>query len=125
DIPMGAVARLKNLQQLSGEPQLKALVQAIDLELSLPGLYLDLHGGKAANDPTVTLLGNQRKAEGPKPDHIKAALAQKYATPTDTPQSSDVAARIDQWFHTGMQEIDTGWTNLFRFVDMRGGNQDS
>ena len=122
---MGAVARLKNLQQLSGEQQLKALVQAIDLELSLPGLYLDLHGGKSANDPTVTLLGTQRKAEGPKLDHIKAALHQKYATPTDTPQSSDVAARIDQWFHTGMQEIDTGWTNLFRFVDMRGGNQDA
>lgn len=123
---MGAVARLEKLSQLSGEQQLKALVQAIDLELSLPGMYLDLQGGKSANGPTVTLLG-QRPADatGPRLEHIKAALQQKYATPADTPQSSDVAARIDQWFHTGMRELDTGWTNLFRFVDMRGGNQDS
>lgn len=122
---MGAVARLNNLAKLSGEKQLTALAQAINLELSLPGLSLDLRGGKAANDEAVTLLHDRKRPELPSIDRIKAALHQKYATPTDTPQSSDVAARVDQFFHTGLQEIDLGWTNLFRLVDMRGGNQDA
>lgn len=122
---MGAVARLKNLANLPKEKQLSALAQAINLELSLPGMALDLAGGKAANDDSVSLLSDRKKPDLPNIDHIKSALRQKYATPTDTPQSSDVAARIDQWLHTGLREIDLGWTNLFRFVDMRGGNQDT
>ncbi|MBB5885471.1 hypothetical protein DYQ93_11420 [Xanthomonas sp. LMG 8992] len=105
------------------EQQRKALVEAIDLELSLPGMYLDLYNGKAANDAVVTLL-HGRKASVPQMAAIKAMLSTKYATPSDSPVSADVAARIDQWFHTGMQEIDTGWTNLYRLVDMRTGNQD-
>ncbi|MCD7096941.1 hypothetical protein [Stenotrophomonas sp. MMGLT7] len=127
---MTAVAKYNNLAKLPNrsEQQLKALAQAVDLELALPGMYLDLHGGKSANSPIVTLI-KQAPASPERPlwsqDSIKAALRAKYATPADTPISSDVAARIDQWFHTGMQDLDTGWTNLYRLVDMRGGNQDT
>jgi hypothetical protein len=130
---MNAVAKFHKLAALGAgtSAQLKALAQAVNLEFALPSLYLDLHGGKAANQPGVTLLGRQKAAE-PRaiwsPEAIKAGMRElrtKYATPDDTSVSSDVAARIDQWFHTGMQEIDTGWTNLFRLVDMRGGNQDT
>lgn len=127
---MTAVAKFNNLARLpsQSEQQRTALVQAIDLELSLPGLCLDLIGGKAANDSTVTLVGKSaQRADGPKLslDAVKAALRVKYPTAADTLVSSDVPARIDQWFHTGMQEIDTGWTNLYRLVDMRNGNQDA
>ncbi|WP_115513052.1 hypothetical protein [Xanthomonas arboricola] len=127
---MTAVAKFNTLARLpaQSEQQRMALVQAIDLELSLPGLCLDLIGGKAANDSTVTLVGKSaQRADGPKLslDAVKAALRVKYPTAADTLVSSDVPARIDQWFHTGMQEIDTGWTNLYRLVDMRNGNQDA
>lgn len=122
---MGAVARLKNLANLPKEKQLSALAQAINLELSLPSMALDLQGGKAANDETVSLLGERKRPELPSMEAVKAALHQKYATPTDTPQSSDVAARVVQWNNAGLRELDLGWTNLFRLVDMRGGNQDA
>lgn len=123
---MTSIARFAALGSLpsQSEQQRKALVEAIDLEFALPGMYLELYNGKASNDGTATMLGG-RKAPGHSVDGIKAALHRKYATPSDTPQSADVAARIDQYFHTGMQEIDLGWTNLFRLVDMRGGNQDA
>ncbi|MGH8083867.1 MAG: hypothetical protein ACREPV_01145 [Lysobacter sp.] len=121
---MTSVARFNALGQLpsQSEQQRKALVDAIDLEFGLPGMYLDLCNGAAANDGSVTLLSD-RKALAPKVAGIKSALQLKYAVPSDSDASTDVANRIDQFFHTGMQEIDLGWTNLFRVVDMRGSNQ--
>lgn len=104
------------------EQQRKALVEAIDLEFGLPGMYLDMLNGRAANDGVVTLVGD-RKAHAPKIDGIKSFLHTKYAVPGDSTAASDMATRIDQWFHSGLEDIDLGWTNLFRFVDMRGSNQ--
>lgn len=124
---MNAVARFAALAKLptASEQQRRALADAIDLELSLPNMYLDLAGGKAANDPTVKQLSERAKAQAPKLEAVKSALSLKYPTASDSPQSSDVAARIDQWFHTGLAELDLGWTNLFRLVDMRSANQDA
>lgn len=121
---MTSVARFHALGQLpaKSDQQRKALVDAIDLELALPGMYLDLHSGQAANDSAVTLISD-RKVAAPKVDAIKSVLHSKYAVPGDTPVSADIANRIDQFFHVGMAEIDLGWTNLFRLVDMRGSNQ--
>lgn len=125
---MSAVAKFHALASLptQTDQQRKALAEAVNLELSLPGMFLDMAGGKAANDARVTVTS----AAGARPalpnlDAVKSALRVKYPTATDTPQSANVAARIDQWFHTGLAEIDMAWTNLFRLVDMRGGNQDA
>lgn len=122
---MSAILKFATLGNLpaQSEQQRKALVEAIDFELMLPSLYLDMYAGKAANSDLVTHVGRSKAPAVVGVDGIKAALRAKYATPADTPQSSDVAHRIDQWFHTGMQDIDLGWTNLFRFIDLRGSNQ--
>lgn len=123
---MSAVAKFAALASLpmQTEQQRKALAQAVNLELMLPAMFLDMVGGKSANDARVKHVGTTRH-EMPNLEAVKSALRVKYPTTTDTPQSSNVAARIDQWFHTGLAEIDLAWTNLFRLVDMRGGNQDA
>ncbi|WP_337052480.1 hypothetical protein [Pseudoxanthomonas sp. USHLN014] len=118
-------ARLASLPNRS-EQQYKALAMAINLDLSLPNLYLDLCNGKAANDSVVTLLGRERGGDvgqAIKAARVQHALHQKYAVPTDTPQSSDVAHAIVDWYQTGLQELDLGWTNLYRLVDLRSTNQ--
>lgn len=119
------VARFHALSQLpaGSVEQRKALVEAIDLELSLPSLYLDLSGGRAANDATVTLVGDRKAVAAPKVEAIKSALAVKYAVPGDSPSTGDIANRIGQFFNTDLAAIDQGWTNLFRLVDMRGTGQ--
>ena len=123
---MTAVARFNELAKLPAQTQeqYKALAEAVSLELSLPNLYLDLAGGKAANTAAGLQLQDARRAP-PSLESIKSALRVKYPTASDTPQSANVAARIDQWFHTGMDEIDTQWTQLYRLVDMRDSNQDA
>ena len=124
---MSAVAKFAALASLPSQTaeQRKALAAAINLELTLPGMFLDMHAGKAANDPRVTLTSAGARPARPDLEAVKSALRVKYPTAGDTPQSSNVAARIDQWYHTGLSEIDLAYTNLFRLVDMRGGNQDA
>lgn len=123
---MRNVARYNLIGQLpaQSEQQRKALVEAIDLDLSIPNLYLDIHNGKASNDRTVTLLGG-RQAEEPKLERIKSFMGIKYATPSDSPFMSDVPPRVEAVFHEAMPEIDLGWTNLFGLVDLRGSNSPS
>lgn len=126
---MTSVATVADFHALGRLPdrsqeQYRALAAAVSLELSLPQLFLDNAGRKAANVGANLHLIDANQA-APSLDAIKSALRVKYQTATDTPQSSNVAARIDQWFQTGMVEIDTQWTQLFRLVDMRGGNQDA
>lgn len=123
---MRNVARYNTLGQLpaASEQQRKALVEAVELDLSIPNLYLDLHNGKAANDRTVTLLGG-RTVEEPKIERIKSFIGMKYATPSDSPFMADVPPRVEAVFHEAMPEIDLGWTNLFGLVDMRGSNSPS
>lgn len=123
---MRNVANYQALADLpaASEQQRKALVEAIDLDLAVPGLYLDLLNGKALNDGNVTLLSG-RKTEAPKLERIKSFMGMKYATPSDSPFMSDVPPRVEAVFHDDMANIDLGWTNLFSFIDMRGSNQDS
>lgn len=121
---MNTVARYHSLAKMPAGPQrLKALAEAIDLDLSVPQNYLDLQGGKAANQTDVHNLG--RKApELPNVDRVKAFLAQKYTTPSDTPALSDVAASMTEVFHTNMPTVDLGWTNLFTVHDLRSSTSD-
>jgi hypothetical protein len=58
-------------------------------------------------------------------DAVKAHLATKYATPGDNPALAATADRVAGFFHSGINELDLGWTNLFQFVDMRQSNQTS
>ena len=123
---MNAVARFAALAKMpTGSPQqYAALAQAVSLELGLVDMYLDLRTSKAAND-NVSLSLMDAKGAPPSLDAVKAALGVKYPTASDTPASSSVAARIERWFHTGMNDIDVQWANLFDLVDLRDSNHDS
>lgn len=127
---MRTISNYKALASVPGDDRskLKALAAAVSLDLSLPTLcaeimgerVTDLMGAKggavrrfAANEPVI-----------PSVERIKSYLATKWATPSDTPYLSDVAQRVESFFHTNMPEVDLGWQNLFTALDLRGSNQD-
>lgn len=117
---MQTVARYQNLAKVpAGQQRLKALAEAINLDLALPQMFLDLQGGKAANQANVHSPGGAKAIELPNVERVKAFLAQKYTTPSDTPALSDVAASMTQVFHTNMPSMDLGWTNIFNVMDLR------
>lgn len=122
---MNAAVKYAAVGALPEDQRLKALAGAINFDLALPQLALDLYGGKAANDPRVR--DTQGKAFGSTVsiEAIKAALSQKYATPGDNPNLQATAGRVQSYFHAGLNEIDLGWTNLFTNVDLRSSNQPS
>lgn len=124
---MNTVARYQNLAQVpAGPARIKALAEAVNLDLMLPQMYLDLQGGKAANQTHVHVPGGAKSfAALPDIERVKAFLSQKYTTPSDTPALSDTAAAITQVFHTNMPTLDLGWTNLFTIHDLRGSTSDS
>lgn len=121
-----SISNYNALGKVQGEgPMLKALVGAIGFDLSAPDLAIELMGprvsqlGKsvrvfAANDPRL-----------PTNDQIKAFLGRKWTVPSDTPALADVAGRVESFFHTNMPEIDLGWMNIFRLVDLRSSQHDS
>ncbi len=124
---MRSVANYKALAKVEGGevPMLKALVGAINFDLSAPDLCIEMMGpriaqiGKsvrvfAANDPRMPLV-----------DQIKGFLARKWTVPSDTPILSDVAGRMESFFHTNMPEVDLGWMNLFDLVDLRASQHDT
>ena len=122
---MNTVARYQNLAKMpAGQQRIKALSEAINLDLMLPQMYLDLQGGKAANQNDVHSPNRVKAADLPNIDAIKAYLGQKYTTPSDTPALSDVAASVSQVFHSNMPAMDLGWTNLFTIHDLRGSGSD-
>lgn len=125
---MTTVARYQNLAKVpSGQQRLKALAEAISLDLLLPQMYLDLQGGKAANQNDVHAAPGRHQKDFALPtvDSIKAYLGQKYTTPSDTPALSDVAASVSTVFHSNMPAMDLGWTNLFTIHDLRSSGSDS
>lgn len=122
---MNTVARYHNLAKMpAGQQRLKALAEAINLDLMLPQAYLDLQGGKAANQSNVHNLGGAKAIDLPNIERVKAFLSMKYTTPSDTPALSDVAAAMVQVFHTNMPTVDLGWTNLFTIHDLRSSPSD-
>lgn len=123
---MTSVARYSNLAKAPEGPQrLKALVQAIDFDLSLPQMYLDLHGGKAANQSNVHFPHGIKSVEPVSVERVKAFLAQKYTTPGDTPGLEDIAAAVTSIYHTNMPAMDLAWTRLFTVHDLRGSTSDT
>lgn len=126
---MRTIANYKALATIpgayNGEARLKALHQAINLDLSLPSLGMDLMGERAGQLGSSVKVFAANDPRFPKHEQIKAHLAQKWAVPADTPYLNDVAGRVESFFHTNMPELDLGWTNLFQLVDLRGSKQDS
>lgn len=109
-----------NLAKLPDQSaQMKALAKAVNFELALPGVCIDLLGSKAALG-----RGGQTQRYVPSIEQIKAYFANKYATPDTNPIVIDIANRTAEFFHSNMPEIDTGWPVLFDLVDLRGTSQD-
>lgn len=119
---MNAFSNFKRLASLSGEAQIKALAEAVNFELGLVNDYIAVQGGKASGTGVLLPDGKQRESsitiEG-----VKSFLGQKYVTPSDTPGLVAAAPTITSYFHTSMPEIDLAWTNLFTYIDLRGGVQ--
>lgn len=108
-----------NLAKVPEAQRLTELAKAVNFELALPQLALDMAGGKAAFGAQVVDATGKPLGKSFGADAVKAALATKYATPGDNPALEATATRVSSYFHTGINEIDLGWTNLFQFVDMR------
>lgn len=114
-----------NIAKVPEADRLQALAKAVNFDLSLPALGLDLAGGKAGFGAQVVDATGKPMGKSFSADAIKAALATKYATPGDNPGLEATSQRVASFFHTGINEIDLGWTNLFQFVDMRQSNNTS
>jgi hypothetical protein len=108
-----------NIAKVPEADRLQALAKAVNFDLSLPQLSLDIAGGKAAFGAVVVDATGKPLGKSFGVDSIKAALATKYATPGDNPALEATAQRVAGFFHSGINEIDLGWTNLFQFVDLR------
>lgn len=114
-----------NIAKVPEAERLNALAKAVNFELSLPQLGLDILGGKGAFGAQVVDATGKPIAKSFGADAVKAHLATKYATPGDNPALAATADRVAGFFHSGINELDLGWTNLFQFVDMRQSNQTS
>ncbi len=121
---MNAFSNFGQLSTLSGDAQMKALAQAVNMELGLVNDYIAVQGGKSAGVGVLLPSGKQRESNVTV-DSVKAYLGRKYVTPSDTPELAAGAARVQSYFHTNMPEIDLGWTNLFTYIDMRNSVQSS
>jgi hypothetical protein len=127
---MRTVSNYKALASVQGgeQAQLKHLAQAINLDLSLPQLCLDALGpaGSIGGRGVKSFAANEpRLSRSDCREAFKGALARKWAVPSDTPFLSDVAQRVESFWHTNMPELDTGWMQFFQLVDLRGTSQDT
>lgn len=109
------------LIKLPREKQLESLRYAIDWELKRPAILLDALGARAM--PNVKLFGTTPAAIDVA-GRMKAWLAQKYTTPSDTPALVDVSNEFEQFFHTNMPELDMAFAMLFDLVDLRSSTHD-
>lgn len=117
-----SVVNYSAIGKLPEDQRLKALADAVNMELGLIQLSLDIQGGKALSAPQ---LNGRAKTAAPTLEQVKAYLSTKYATPGDNANLLNTAGRIQSFFHTGLDEVDLGWTNLFTLVDLRGSSQPS
>jgi hypothetical protein len=125
---MRTVSNYKALARVEGgrAAQIKSLVQAVALDLALPQLCLEASGPMGAYlAKSVHLLASNDPRRAPDLTQFKGALARKWVVPSDTPILSDVAPRVESFWHTNMPEIDLGWMNLFHLVDMVGSAHDT
>ena len=120
-----SASNYSNLAKVPEADRLSALFKAINFDLSLPQLALDVQSGKAMHAGQVFDADGKSRAKAVDSGATKAFLVQKYATPGDNPALETTAQRVVQYFHTGLNELDLGWTQLFRFVDMRSAIQTS
>ena len=106
--------------------QVKALAQAIDTEFSLPAIYRELGGTpRIATIDGVKVLGAAGGvATMPSEARIKSYLMQKWAVPGDNPNLVDPLNRVVEMFHSNMPDMDSGYTAIFDFVDMRSSQLD-
>jgi len=106
--------------------QVKSLAQAIDTEFSLPAIYRELGGTpRVATIDGVKVVGAAGGvATMPSEARIKAYLATKWAVPGDNPNLVDPLNRVVEMFHSNMPEMDTGYSTVFDFVDMRSSQLD-
>jgi len=108
------------------QAQRKSLADAINLDLSLPQLYIDMMGERAGQGfAGIKMLNGARANVIPDAKAISQHLARKWATTGDNPILADVSQRVESFWHSNMPEMDLGWTNLFQLIDLRGSNQDS
>lgn len=107
-----------NLKKLPDDQRLKVLVGAISWELSKPMLALECAQRAALARP----LG--LPAAAPEFARIKSFLGMKYATASDTPELTDLANQMEQFFHTNMPELDLAFTLLFDLIDLRASTHD-
>jgi len=111
----------KALQKLPANDQGLALKSAIDFEFSKVETLLDIAKGSAVSNVKHTNF----KMAAPTRDQIKAHMALKYGTASDTPELSAITDQMETFFHSNMPEIDLGFTLLFDLIDLRSSNQTS
>ena len=111
-----------NIAKVPEGERLQALAKAINFDLSLPQLALDVQGGKSAAGAQVVDAAGKPLGKAFDFESTKAHLVSKYATPGDNAALAATADRVTNFFQTGLNELDLGWTNLFQFVDMRSSN---
>lgn len=114
-----------NIAKVPEAERLGALAKAVNFELALPQMGLDILGGKGAFGAQVVDAAGKPLGKALTADAIKTHLATKYATPGDNPGLEATAQRAAGFFHSGINELDLGWTGLYQFVDMRQSNQTS
>lgn len=114
-----------NIAKVPEGERLHALAKAVNFDLALPQLALDMQSGKALHAAQVVGPDGNPLGKALDFNATKAFLSTKYATPGDNPALEATAQRVSSFFHGGINELDLGWTNLFQFVDMRSANQTS
>lgn len=128
------IPNLSRLHTLAPDQQKDAVRGAVALALKMPHMAIDLLGSKAA--PMFAHSQSKMaatKVNPPSIDEIKRYLTsdetgakffggQKWATPADNPNLTDVANAFDQFYHE-IPALDLAYTTLFDFVDMRQSNE--
>lgn len=115
---------LHKLSRLTDEQKVRTLAQAANFFMKMPFMAMDMAPSAVTANPNVRLVSGQKTAP-PSVDSIKSFLvAQKYATPDDNDELTDVSNQFEQFFHTNMPEIDVGWAQLFGLVDLRQSTHD-
>jgi hypothetical protein len=105
------------------------VLKQIQLAMRMPTVLIDefqrqmaapqMHGAKAANDPTH----DQFRGVALK-SFFGSDAERKFATEASNPILSNVTGLLTDWYNE-RQYFDTGYLPLFDLVDLRGTNQDS
>lgn len=120
------VSKFSNIGRLEGiDAQRKALVDAVNFELGLPAMMLDIGGDNVATMTNGVKVIGGRASDGPRFESVKAYLQRKWAVPGDNPDLEGMAGRITEVFHNNMPDMDIGYTQVFAGMDLRSSKQSS